>query len=247
MKRKIYNLAMILCIVLFLFSAFMLIKHYYIGVKASKAFEKVSKVVIKDSNERKDSEATAQEKYSGVYEKNSDFVGWITIDNTKINYPVMQTKDKPNYYLNHSFDKKESDYGVPYAAEGCDINSSQNTIIYGHNMKDGSMFAELCNYTSKDFYDKHKIIKFDTLEGDGKYEILAVFKIKAVVEQEFKYYNFINASTEAEFDEFILKCKELSLYDTGVTAEYDDKLLTLSTCEYSQENGRLVVVAKKIK
>lgn len=247
MKRKIYNLVMILCVVLFLFSAFMLIKHYYDGIKASKAFEDISEVVVKDDNEGKDSKVTAQNKYSEVYEKNLDFVGWIAIDNTKINYPVMQTKNKPNYYLNHSFDKKESAYGVPYVAEGCDINSSPNTIIYGHNMKDGSMFAELCNYTSKDFYDNHKIIKFDTLDGYGQYEILSVFKIKAVVEEEFKYYSFINTSSEAEFDEFILKCKELSLYDTGITAKIGDKLLTLSTCEYSQDNGRLVVVAKKIK
>lgn len=247
MKRKIYNLMMILCIVLFLTSAFMLVKHYYIGIKNWNAFEKVTEIVTNEDSESKEKVITAYEKYEGVYDKNSDFIGWIAIDDTKINYPVMQTKDKPNYYLNHSFDKKESVYGVPYVAEGCDVDNSQNIIIYGHNMKDGSMFAELGNYTSKDFYEEHKIIKFDTLEGYGEYEVLSVFKIKAVVEEEFKYYNFINASNEAEFNEFISKCKELSLYDTAVTAKYEDKLLTLSTCEYSQDNGRLVVVAKKIK
>jgi len=191
-------------------------------------------------------EQTAFEKYAAVYEQNSDFVGWISIDGTNINYPVMQTIDNPNYYLKHSFEKKYSNYGVPYVQENCALGISDNTVIYGHHMNDGSMFSDLCKYESEDFYREHKTIHFDTLSGFGEYEIVAVFKTVAYSEQGFKYYHFVNAEDKAAFDEFLAGCNALRLYDTGVSAEYGDKLITLSTCEYSRTNGRMVVVAKKI-
>ena len=113
-------------------------------------------------------------------------------------------------------------------------------------MNNGSMFADLCKYADEDFYREHKTIRFDTLSGFGEYEVVAAFKTVAYSEQGFKYYHFTSAESEADFDDYIAQCKALSLYDTGVTAEYGDKLITLSTCEYSRQNGRMVVVAKKI-
>ena len=106
--------------------------------------------------------------------------------------------------------------------------------------------GDLFKYESKDFYREHKIIRFDTLSGFGEYEIVAVFKTVAYSEQGFKYYHFTRAESAEDFDAYIAQCKVLSLYDTGVTAEYGDKLITLSTCEYSRKNGRMVVVAKRI-
>ena len=158
----------------------------------------------------------------------------------------MQTVGEPNYYLKRGFDKQHSDYGVPYVQENCDLALSDNCVIYGHHMGNGTMFADLCKYESEGFYQEHKIIRFDTLSGFGKYEVVAVFKTVAYSEQGFKYYHFTRAESAEDFDDYIAQCKALSLYDTGVTAEYGDRLITLSTCEYSRKNGRMVVVAKRI-
>ena len=191
-------------------------------------------------------ELTAFERYRVVQEQNSDFVGWLSIPGTNIDYPVMQTVDKPNFYLKRGFDKQYSDYGVPYVQENCDLARSDNCVIYSHHMNNGTMFADLCKYENEDFYREHKTIRFDTLSGFSEYEIVAVFKTVAYSERGFKYYHFICAESAEDFGDYIVQCKALSLYDTGVTAKYGDKLITLSTCEYSRKNGRMVVVAKRI-
>ena len=190
---------------------------------------------------------TAFDKYADVYAQNSDLVGWVSIPGTRIDYPVMQTKDNPDFYLKHAFDKSYSSYGVPYVQENCDIGISDNLVLYGHHMNNGSMFSDLCKYESEDFYQEHKIIHFDTLESFGEYEVIAAFKTVAYSQEGFKYYHFVRAESAEQFDEYISECKELALYDTGVTAEYGDKLITLSTCEYSRANGRMVVVAKLLE
>ena len=140
-------------------------------------------------------------------------------------------------------------YGCPYIQENCDVEKpSDNLIIYGHNMNNGSMFAGLMKFKDKSFWEKHKTISFDTLTDHYDYEVVAVFKtfVYSNSPESFKYYQFSDAETKSDFDEYIRKCKELALYDTGVTAEYGDKLISLSTCEYSRTNGRLVVVAKRV-
>lgn len=190
---------------------------------------------------------TAEEKYSEIYERNHDFMGWIKIEDTKIDYPVMQKKEEKDYYLKRNFEKKYSSNGVPYVAETCDMSSSDNLVIHGHHMKDGSMFADLCSYENEEFYKQHRIIHFDTLHEFAEYEIIAVFKTVVYKETGFPYYAFTDAENEAEFDEYIKNCKKLALYDVEATAQYGDRLITLSTCEYSKKNGRIVIVAKKIK
>ena len=173
-------------------------------------------------------------------------VGWIFIEGTGVNYPVMQTRNNPNYYLKRNFNKEYSDLGVPYVQENCDLSASDNIIIYGHHIKGGKMFGSLDKFTSKNFYEKHKIIQFNTLNEQREYQIIAVFKTVAYSASGFRYYDFVNAEDEADFNAYVGRCKELALYDTGVTAKYGDGLLTLSTCKRFAENGRLVVVAKKI-
>lgn len=184
------------------------------------------------------------DKYRALYEQNSDMVGWICIDGTNINYPVMQTPDNPNYYLKHSFEKTWSDYGVPYVDAACVMGESNNLVIYGHNMKNGSMFSNLTKYASREFFEANPVIHFDTLQEFGDYQIIAAFRYNTYKE-EFMY-NKYGTMNEASFEEFISNCKSRSLYDTGATAEYGDQLITLSTCEYTYKNGRFVVVAKKI-
>ena len=193
-----------------------------------------------------DGEEETLSQFETLLGKNSDMVGWIFIEETSVNYPVMQTKNSPNYYLKRNFNREYSDLGVPYVQENCDLATSDNIIIYGHHIKGGKMFGSLDKFTSKSFYDKHKIIQFNTLTEQREYQIIAVFKTIAYSASGFRYYNFVNAEDEAHFNEYVGRCKELALYDTGVTAKYGDKLLTLSTCKRFAENGRLVVVAKKI-
>ena len=254
MKSKVLMIGAAVCAALFLFSGVMLFRQYADEKQSAEAFDNIAALVQDETppadepqeTEPPQPEQTAFEKYAAVYEQNSDFVGWISIDGTNIDYPVMQTINEPNYYLKRSFEKQYSDYGVPYVQENCDLALSDNCVIYGHHMNNGTMFADLCKYESEDFYQEHKVLRFDTLSGFGEYEIMAVFKTVAYSEQGFQYYHFVDAASAADFDAYIAKCKELALYDTGITAEYGDRLITLSTCEYSRQNGRMVVVAKKI-
>lgn len=185
--------------------------------------------------------------YAGVFQLNSHVVGWIRIPGTKINYPVMQTPEWVNYYLKRDFNGQYSKHGAIYVNEAADVHlPSDNVTIYGHRMKDGSMFAALHDYKDKSFYDAHPYITFDTIYERHTYKIIAVFITTATVESGFAYHEFVDGDPFT-FPAYVEKCKELSLYDTGETAVYGDKLITLSTCEHDIEEGRLVVVAKRTR
>lgn len=190
-------------------------------------------------------------QYEELYQENQDLIGWIKIDDTPIDYPVMQTFDNPTFYIHRDWDKNESKSGLPLIDARCTLES-ENIIIYSHRMKNGTMFGSLKNYNEKSFYDEHQIIKFDTIYEEAEYQIIAVLLAQAFYdedysEDEFVYYNYIELDSEERFQEYIDWVKELSLYDTGVTAEYGDSLITLCTCNYHVQDGRLLVVAKKIQ
>lgn len=186
-------------------------------------------------------------EYVTPYERNKDLVGWIRIDDTKINYPVLQTKDRPNYYLKHNFEGKSSSYGAIYVQESCDVfTPSDNVVIYGHRMNDGSMFAGLLKYKDKAYLEAHPTIEFDTLRQRHTYQIVCVFQIQSVAATDFQYQQFVDFEHESRFETFMAFCEQYQLYDSGVTAQFGDKLITLSTCERSAANGRVVVVAKRI-
>ena len=253
MKNKIYIALICAFSILFAVSSGFLIKHYIDSKKQAEMYDNLIETVEKTDTE-KDTMTYSQDKsflsdYQDLYLQNNDMVGWIKIEDTKINYPVMQSKDNPNFYLRHGFDKSYTVYGCPYVQENCDVDApSDNLVIYGHHMNDKSMFAGLMKYADKSFWEKHKTIQFDTLTEKGKYEVVAAFKTEVYTNSpnSFRYYDFVNADTADDFNAYIAKCKELAIYDTGVNAEYGDKLITLSTCEYSRNNGRMVVVAKKV-
>jgi len=186
-------------------------------------------------------------EYQPFYDLNNDMVGWITVPDTKINYPVMQTPQKPDYYLKRTFYHKYSDWGAIYVREACDVNApSDNLTLYGHHMKDGSMFAGLDKFKKKAFWEKHRTFTFDTLYEHHTYEVVACFKTSGNLNEGFTYHQFVNANDEEDFNIFIQTVKKMAFYETGVTAQYGDKLLCLSTCEYTLNNGRFVVVAKRI-
>ena len=202
-----------------------------------------------EENPPENTEPVILPAYAELYEQNSDMVGWICIEDTRVNYPVMQSPYDSDFYLNHGFDKGETDYGCPYVSTICDVaKPSDNLIIYGHHKKNGSMFSDLKKFRKKSFWEEHRTISFDTLYEKQTYEVVAVF-ISVVYTNspsEFKFYQFADAQTPEQFDEYIARCKEKALYETGVSAEYGDKLITLCTCEYTNKNGRLVLVAKKV-
>lgn len=180
-----------------------------------------------------------------LYLLNPDLAGWITVEGTSINYPVMHTPDRPDYYLYRNFYKEDSAHGCIYMREACMPGVSDNLVIYGHRMKDGSMFNNLLHYEDRDYYESHKYIQFSTLTERHTYQIIAVFKTVAT-ESGYPYHLFTYAESPEEFDRYVADVKALAFYDTGVSAQYGDKLITLSTCEYTQDNGRMVVVAKRI-
>lgn len=185
--------------------------------------------------------------YKELYEMNPDMVGWLKIEGTQIDYPVMQTPNNPDFYLRRNFYREDSARGSLYAREACDINTpSDNITIYGHNMRDGSMFQALGDYVDKEAWEHNNLIFFDTLTEMHTYQIFAVFKTSANLGEGFTYHQFVDAATAEEFDTFVQTCKDLSFYDTGITPTFGDKMITLSTCEYTLDNGRLVVVAVRI-
>ena len=187
-------------------------------------------------------------EYAALYEMNPDMVGWIQIEGTPIDYPVMQTEmDNKDFYLYRNFEKQQVAAGSIYVREECDVNEpSDNVTIYGHNMRVGTMFAYLHNYIEKEEWEKNPLIFFDTLTDYHTYKIFGVFKTTASIGEGFTYHQMEWAEDEEDFNQFIATIKDLSFYDTGITPVYGDKIICLSTCEYTLENGRLVVAAYRI-
>lgn len=218
----------------------------------------------KDSPVRKEKSKAPEilPKYKELYEINSDLAGWLAIDDTIIDYPVMQTMEDECYYLRLDF------YGEPNQ-NGClilDTDSvagtgtkacgyedgtapSTNLIIHGHNMKSGEMFGKLMLYADEEYAVEHNIIRFDSLYEEREYELIAVFYSQVYYENDnvFKYYKFFQADTQEEFNDWYENIKAMSLYDTGVTAQLGDEFITLSCCSYHVEDGRFVVVGKRVK
>ena len=204
--------------------------------------------IFHDINQKKDIHEQKIKKLKELHESYENVIAWLEIEGTDINYPIVQTTDN-DYYLNHNYKNEKSSAGAIYFDKDVKINESDNLQIYGHRNKYGLMFEPLIKYAKKDFYEEHKTINLTTLEEDATYEILAIFYSRVYYSNEtnvFRYYYFVNAESEKEYNEFVNNAKNASKFDTGVDAKYGDKLITLSTCEYSRENGRFVVVAKKI-
>ena len=217
--------------------------------------------VFTNNNAVIDGELSILPQYEKVYKQNPDMIGWLKIDNTVINYPVMQTPTDEEYYLYRGFDKSENDNGcLIMDTDSCvgkgtkesgyfdGVTPSTNLIIHGHTMKSGEMFGNLQLYQTEDYGREHSIISFDSIYEHREYELFSVFYSKVFYEDEnvFKYYKFFDAPTQEEFDYWINNIKQMSLYDTGVTAEFGDEFITLSCCSYQTENGRFVVIGKRI-
>lgn len=186
-------------------------------------------------------------QFAELYKENNELYGWIKIADTKINYPVMHSPDDPEKYLHSNFEQEYSYAGLPFLDARCSAESD-NLLIYAHNLLNGTMFRSLLKYENKDYWKAHPIIEFDTLYEEQSYEVMAAFydRVYYKAEDVFKFYQFIDAADEQEYNEAIQNLKNKQIYETGVTAAYGDQLLTLVTCAYHTSNGRFVVVARKI-
>ncbi len=238
--------------------------YSYYNYRTNKTYQQLSemkeKPVISNSTAANptaplytlDDEAEEKEvldEYKNLLIANRKLIGWVKIEGTYIDYPVMQTTDN-EYYLDHNLNQEYDKNGTIFMDKDCDVlKPSTNYILYGHHMKNGRMFGQLDLYQKESYYKEHPYISFDTIYEKGTYQVMYVFRSRVYKESEivFKYYQFIDANSEQEFDSYMKEMADMSLYDTGVTAEYGDQLLTLSTCDYRETDGRFVVVAKKIE
>ena len=193
------------------------------------------------------------EEYKTIYQQHKKLIGWLKFDDKdiggKYGFPVMQTEDN-EFFLSHNSELKSDKNGAIFMDTNCDVlKPSTNFILYGHHMKSGAMFGNLDHYGKEDYWKKYPYFQFDTIYEKGIYQVMYVFRSHVFNEDEitFKYYQFIDCISSAEFDSYMEEMAKLSLYDTGVTAQFGDQLLTLSTCDYQEEAGRFVVVAKKVK
>ena len=239
-KRKSY------LFMVFLFVCIMLIYYVIYYLKKDKISSPVANNIINNIQNNEVDDILIE--VNKLYEENNDLVGYIIIPDTVINYPVMYTGD--DYYLRRSFQKEYLDDGTLYIDKYNTLEPRDtNLIIYGHNMSNnGHMFNDLEKFRDETFYKTHRLFYYYTLNEKQTYEIVAVFlsQVYYVTDDVFKYYKFYNANTPEEMAYFNHNIKKLSLFDTGIDLIYGDVLLTLSTCEYSKENGRLVVVARKV-
>ena len=178
---------------------------------------------------------------SELFAMNEDFVGWLCIPDTDINYPIMHTPDDPEKYLRRNFQGEYSESGVPFLDSRC-VLDSDNLIIYGHNMMNGTMFAGLRGYVQEDFCKAHPTVEFQTADGCAEYQVFAVAWIKS----NDDWYKFVNANTAEDFNSAVNKAMGKTLFQVGSSPEFGTQILTLSTCYDSAHNGRLLVLAAKI-
>lgn len=260
-RSKILAVLLIIFSAILIFSAYQAFSIIFETRQENQAFDELASfaaaqrdisltipVSEKETVSDASSEPVILPQYKALYESNPDLFGWIRIEDTKIDYPVMYTPEEPERYLHLSFNGSKSSSGVPFLDAACDPKGC-HYLLHGHHMKSGSMFAAIMNYEKESFWSEHPLISFDTLYETGEYEILAAFYSQVYPQEKtgvFKYYQYPDLSGPERFAEYVSNVQAAALYDTGVTAQYGDTLLTLSTCSYHTTDGRFVVVARKI-
>lgn len=277
-KKRLWQMLVILCIVVFSFSVFSVFRILMESSREKNTFDDLIAMVeaeveplektvsgngeiadkgterdfhkAEDNSQKNETEKGPRRNYGFLKEKNPDFAGWIQIPDTKLDYPVMHTPKDMQYYIRRDFYGKDSVSGTPFIGDFCNTDS-MSMIVYGHNMKNGTMFGELDLYEKQKYRDEHPMLQFDTLEESREYEIFAAFRTKLDTAKGagdgFHYYEYVGDLTRERFEEFMNYLKGYSYYDTGSWPEYGDQLMILSTCSYHTEEGRFVVVARRVK
>lgn len=251
-KKNIATTIFLIFLFFFLFYAYKLVSYTLESAVQENNFHKLEQSIDETrKNSNADITIDASKKilpeYAQLSENNPDFWGWVKIDGTSLSYPVMHTPQDSEYYLNKDFERNDAQSGTPFLDGNC-FDSCGNYIIYGHNMKNGTMFASLMSYKDEAFYKEHPTILLDTLYEHSSYSVIAAFYSKAYFKEDtdvWKYYQYTDLTDEETFNAYISQATASSLYKTDADVKFGDQLLTLSTCSYHTENGRFVVVAKK--
>lgn len=241
MNKKIIIVLIFVLLIILAFSCVMIFKEVSQSKKEKDDFEKLGEIIVEEvpSNtaEEQKEETVSKRNLAPLIEQNPDCIGWVYIENTNVDYPVMYTPQEPQKYLRKNFECEYAMSGVPFL-EGTRSLTDDNIVIYGHNMKNGTMFSDITNYVNKDFYDEHKVIEFETIAGLKLYDVFAI----VCLEETDVWYYFDSAINEEHFDEMITDIKERALYDTGIAPEYGKQLLTLSTCYGKNDEERLIII-----
>lgn len=257
-STKIRKWISIFAIIIFLVAAGYLVNRFVIQPYLNAQLTSEIYDIAYDDDSAVDGEDDdgPKQNWDKLKKVNKEIVGWITLNKTKIDYPVLEHKGDnaySQYYLNHTYKKTYSQHGSVFVDYRCtDSVDSKNVILHGHNMPDGSMFKALMGYGdltgNLDYYKKHPIIEFNTPDGDAQYKIISVFKTSTYYAHG-EFFNYMQASflSDAEFMNFVYNCRIRSLIDCPVMVNEDDTLLTLSTCSYEYSGFRTVVVARKVR
>lgn len=236
LKKWIFSIIAILCLCLFGGITAKLAYDVNTDMNEQKWYSKTAPQITYDENDDNTDNGILD-----LVRENPDCVGWVRIEKTKIDYPIMQTKDNPEYYLRRNFKKEYSYIGTPFLDADCDMETSPNLIVYGHNMRDGAMFAELLRYRQKQFGVDNPIIQLITPNGCRRYVVIAVARVSS----NDVWYSYTASTDETVFGELKKHIESKSLYTINGKMEYGDSFLTLSTCEYSSSGGRLILIAKR--
>ena len=258
MVKKILPLLTLLFAVIMVIAIVMIVGEVKDSQEAINNFDELAELITdypvsdesKSATEPKNSETESGEEteppspapvftrnLAPLFEKNADCIGWVYIENTAVDYPVMHTPSEPQRYLRLNFDKEYSTAGVPFLKGKCTMECD-NLVIYGHNMKNGTMFSDVTQYRNKDYCTEHPVIEFETAEGMKQYTVFAVVYVK----NTDGWYDFHTAADEAEYNKKVEAIKRRALYDTGITPQYGQQLLTLSTCYGATKLDRIIVI-----
>lgn len=244
-SRRVVKNILILCLGIIAVVSFYLLWGYF--HEADQEADKIKKIketaftVTTESNFN-GNVRQKEYQYKELKKINEDCIGWLEVPGTRIDYPVMYRKTDNEFYLHKDFYKKESRFGLPFLDGSCIPDySSGNLIVYGHHMKDGSMFTDLMKYKDKNFWTQHNELNFYIHDKKATYLISKVCKI--IADENKEIYNLVYLDEQSDINHYLKEIDKFSLYDTGIVPKGTERLLLLSTCEYSSKNGRLVVLA----
>ena len=245
-NKKITLLIYFVLVSLIIISIIYIVREFYWKKEAVEETKIVDTIEVDESKVTKES-TKRMIQVKSLQQENSEVVGFLEIENTNISYPVVQGNDN-EYYMTHNYKKEKSKNGAIFLDKDYDWNiPSNNYLIYGHNLNNGTMFQELLKYANESYYKEHPTISFTTADEEGVYDIISIFRSKVYYTSDnvFKYYFFINPKTKEEYNDYIKNIKEISLYNIEQTSDYGTQLITLSTCSYHVKDGRFVIVGAK--
>ena len=249
--KNLRSYAALLLLFLAGFCGFKLAESWQEGRAAEQAFSEISaqyhelKAESREDGSTEKPGSSAQGAVESLMSKNEDMFGWIDVKGTEIEYPVMFTPDDPEYYLRRDFSREYSMAGTPFI-DGRTPEESDNYIIYGHNMKNGSMFSELTRYSEEAYMREHPWITLTTSSGEIKYQVIAAFYLNMDMDRnDFTWFNYLSLEDEAVFTEFTEKIAEASLHPLQEEPVHGDRFITLVTCSYHDYDGRFVVIGRE--